>query len=140
MAQTGSQADTLHFELVSPERLLMEADTDSVVVPGAEGDFQVLPNHAPMLSTIRPGVIEVQESGKSDATRLFIRAGFAEVGPGGLVVLAEECVPVAELSKADLEQRIQNTKEDLEDATTDEARRHAEEELVHLNQLLSAAS
>jgi len=140
VAHTDTMADTLHFELVSPERLLMEADTDSVMVPGAEGDFMVLPNHAPMLSTIRPGVIEVQEAGKADATRLFIRAGFAEVGPGGLVVLAEECIDVADLSKADLEQRIKNTTEDLEDAKTDEARRHAEEELVHLRQLLTVAS
>ena len=100
----------------------------------------VLPNHAPMLSTIRPGVVEVLEAGKKEPTRIFIRAGFAEVTPDGLTILAEEAIAVADLSKEDIEQRIQNTKEDLEDAKTDEARRSAEEALARLTELLAAAS
>ena len=131
-------ADTVHFELVSPERLLMDVEADSVVVPGGEGDFMVLPSHAPMLSTIRPGVIEVQEVGKAEPVKLYIRAGFAEVSETGLVVLAEEAINVADLSKADIEQKLQNAKEDLEDAKSDEDARNAEECIKHLDGLLKA--
>ncbi len=128
----------LHFELVSPERLLMDVTADGVMVPGSEGDFMVLPGHAPMLSTIRPGVIEVYEDDNDTPEKLFIRSGFAEVSPVGLVVLAEEAIAVSELSKSDVEQRLQNAKEDLEDATTDEERRSAEGAIEHLGILLNA--
>lgn len=131
-------SETVHFELVSPERLLMDVEAASVVVPGSEGDFMVLPNHAPMLSTIRPGVIEVEDADKKEAIRLYIRAGFAEVSESGLVVLAEEAINVAELSKADIEQKLQNAKEDLEDAKGDEEARNAEECIKHLEDLLKA--
>jgi F-type H+-transporting ATPase subunit epsilon len=133
-------SNNVHFELVTPERLLMEVDASGVVVPGSEGDFMVLPNHAPMLSTIRPGVIEVSEAGSAEPTRIFIRGGFAEVTAGGLTILAEEAIAVVDLSREDIEQRIQNTREDLEDAGTDEARRSAEEALARLGELLAATS
>ena len=131
-------AEKLHFELVSPERLLMDVSAEGVKVPGSEGDFMVLPGHAPMLSTIRPGVIEVVGESNEEPVRLFIRSGFAEVSPVGLVVLAEEAIDVSELSKSDLEQRLQNAKEDLEDAKTDEQRRSAEGAIEHLSALLAA--
>lgn len=133
-------ANTVHFELVSPERLLMDVEASGVVVPGGEGDFMVLPNHAPMLSTIRPGVIEVQEVGKNEPTKLFINGGYAEVSAVGLVVLAEEAIAVADLSKTDIEQRLQNTREDIEDAKSDEEKRQAEERLKYLSTLLKAVS
>ena len=136
----NNMSDTVHFELVSPERLLMDVEADGVVVPGGEGDFMVLPNHAPMLSTIRPGVIEVNEVGKTEPTKLYIKAGFAEVSEKGLVVLAEEAINVADLSKSDIEQKLQNAKEDLEDAQNDDERRNAEEAIKHLNDLLNAVS
>lgn len=131
-------ANTLHFELVSPDRLLMDVEAEGVVVPGGEGDFMVLPNHAPMLSTIRPGVVEVNEVGKSEATKLYIKAGFAEVSEKGLVVLAEEAIDIAELSKVDVEQKLKNAQEDLEDAQNDEESRNAEEAIKHLSSLLKA--
>lgn len=132
-------ADKLHFELVSPERLLMDAEVDSVVVPGSEGDFMVFPSHAPLMSTIRPGVVEVREEGR-DAERIFIRGGFAEVTQKGLVILAEEAVLLAELSKSDLERRLKNAREDLEDAKSDEDRHIAHQAIEQFTQLLKAVS
>ncbi|MFZ4111422.1 MAG: ATP synthase F1 subunit epsilon [Polymorphobacter sp.] len=83
-------ADLLNFELVSPERLLSSAKVAMVVVPGSEGDFGVLPGHAPMMSTIRPGIIEVYTTeGTTPSARYEIEGGFAEVTPEGLTILAE---------------------------------------------------
>ncbi len=132
--------NTLHFELVSPERLLMDASVSAVLVPGSEGDFMVLPNHAPVMSTIRPGVLDIYEGDSKTPERIFLRGGFAEVTPGSLVVLAEEAVPVKELSKSDLKQRITDAEEDLEDAKTDEDRRKAKEAIARLNELFEAVN
>ena len=132
-------ADKLHFELVSPERLLIDAEVDAVVVPGSEGDFMVLPRHAPMMTTIRPGVVKVSDE-KGDAKRLFIRGGFAEVTPKGLVILAEEAIALANVSRADLKQHLADAREDLEDAETDEDQRLASEAIGRLEDLLSAKS
>ena len=91
-------AELLDFELVSPERRLARAKVAMVVVPGAEGDFGVLPGHAPMMSTIRPGAIHIHDSDGGPATqRFFIDGGFAEVTETGLTILAEKATPVAEI-------------------------------------------
>ena len=129
-------ADKLHFELVSPERLLMSADADMVTVPGAEGDFGVMAGHAPFMTTLRPGVVDVQDG--REETRLFVRGGFAEVNAEGLTLLAEHSVPRDELDAAALDQEIQNAQEDVDDASTDAARTRAEAKLNHLKQLRDA--
>lgn len=130
-------ADLLKFELVSPERLLSSGEVQQVVVPGTEGEFTVLVNHAPVLSTLKPGVVTVtDESG--NAERIFVRGGFAEVNPAGLTVLAEEAVAVSDLSADNLAQQIQNAQEDVDDATDPEKKRRAQENLDHLKQLQSA--
>ncbi len=91
-------ADTLHFELVSPEKLLRSGEVFMVVVPGTEGDFGVLPGHAPLVSTIRPGAIAVYPASMTDVPeRIFIDGGFAEVGAHGLTILAESALPVSEI-------------------------------------------
>jgi F-type H+-transporting ATPase subunit epsilon len=122
-------SETLHFELVSPESLLMEVDTSSVVIPGSEGDFMVLPKHAPLMSTIRPGVISVMEEGSVESKKIFIRGGFADVTP--------KAIFVEELSQADLEEQIKNAHEDVEDAKSDEELKIAQGELYQLEELLS---
>jgi F-type H+-transporting ATPase subunit epsilon len=128
---------TLHFELVSPERLLLSEDVQEVSVPGSEGTFTVLPNHAPVLSTLRPGVVEVvRADGGRD--RIFVRGGFAEVNPKGLTLLAEMAIPLGELSADVLAQQVQNAEEDVADAADDEKRRRAQENLEHLRMLQSA--
>ena len=92
-------ADLLHFELVSPEKLLRSDEVFMVVVPGAEGDFGVLAGHAPFMSTIRPGAILVYPNGLNDTPeRVFIDGGFAEVGANGLTILAESAMPVADIA------------------------------------------
>lgn len=82
-------ADTVKFELVSPERLLFSADVESVVVPGTEGDFGVLAGHAPVMSTIRDGELAVYRSAGGEPERIAVRGGLAEVNDKGLTVLAE---------------------------------------------------
>ena len=133
-------ADTFTFELVSPERLLLSVQAAVVAMPGAEGDLGILPGHAPMITSLRPGVIEVTSAeGDPDGMRIFVDGGIAEVALDQLVVLAEEAIAVADLDRAELEQRIRNTREDIEDATDHGQRRLAEEKLQHLEALLSAA-
>ena len=80
---------TFKFELVSPERLILSVDADRVDLPGTEGDFGVLEGHAPFMSTIRDGAIQVYRTDKGEPESIQIRGGFAEVGPKGLTVLAE---------------------------------------------------
>lgn len=114
-------ADTFTFELVSPERLLISEAVESVLVPGSEGDFQVLPNHAPVLSTLRAGLLDVVLPGGKER-RIFVRGGFAEAGPENLTVLAETAIDSADLNKATLAQEIKNAEEDVSDAKDDTAR------------------
>lgn len=130
-------AAKLHFNLVSPERQLMSADVDQVDVPGAEGIFGVLPNHAPFMSTLSPGVVKVKDAGAE--TRIFVRGGFAEVTPAGLTILAEEAIPVKELDGEAIARRIKDAEEDLADAdTTPQTRIHAQRELAELKELQAA--
>jgi len=107
-------ADKLHFELVSPERLLMSRDVDMVVVPGGDGDFGVLTGHAPVVSTLRTGILEVHNGSEPD--RLLVRGGFAEVNPEGLTILAEEATPLAEVDREAIESQLKNANEDVNDA------------------------
>jgi len=127
-------ADNLHFELVSPERRLMSEAVEMVIVPGSEGDFGVLAGHAPLMSTLRPGILEVDQAGGA-RKRVFIRGGFAEVTPQGLNVLAEHATPVEDLNLTDIDEHIQWATEDLNDAKTDETRAKAEHELQQLQQV-----
>ena len=105
------------FDLVSPERLLLSAQADMVTVPGADGYMGVMAGHAPLVSTLRAGMIDVNADGKDD--RYFIRGGFAEVSPGKITVLAEEAIPMTELDIAVLDQRLRDAQEDEIAAKTD---------------------
>lgn len=127
-------ADKLHFELVSPERLLLSEAVDMVTVPGTEGDFGVLVDHAPLMAMLRPGVINVDDEGRPQQ-RIFVRGGFAEVTPKGLTILAEFAIPLADLDSAALDKEIANAQEDVTDAKSDETRQLAQEKLDHLKQM-----
>jgi F-type H+-transporting ATPase subunit epsilon len=105
---------TFHFELVSPEKLLFSGDVEQVDVPGAEGDFGVLAGHAPMVSTVRPGILTVH--GASGEQKIVVLGGFAEVSADGLTVLADVAEAVQDIDRGmittkigDLEQRIEKT-------------------------------
>src|SRR6266481_1321915 len=84
-------AERVQFELVTPERLIVSAEVEMVVVPGSEGNFGVLPGHAPLISTIRPGMIEIYE-GQTVTRQIFVVSGIAEVTPERCTVLADEAV------------------------------------------------
>ena len=124
-------ADTFTFELVSPERLLISEDVESVVVPGSEGDFQVLVNHAPVLTTLRAGLLDVVVPGGKER-RIFVRGGFAEAGPESLTVLAQTAIDSSDLNKAALAQEIKNAEEDVADAKDDVTRDKAQDKLDQL--------
>ena len=128
----------IHFELVSPEREVMSTDVDMVEIPGAEGDFGVLPGHAPLISVIRPGVIAVHNGGQVE--RIYVDAGFAEVNPESCVVLAEQAIFVKDLNRADIDQRIKDAEEDLADAQSDDAKLKAQTALDRLQELRKAVA
>jgi len=94
-------ADLFDFELVSPERRLATGKVAMVVVPGSEGDFGVLPGHAPMMSTIRAGAIAIYDADSNTLSRrIFVDGGFAEVNDKGLTILAERATPVGDIDPA----------------------------------------
>jgi F-type H+-transporting ATPase subunit epsilon len=127
----------LHFELVSPARLLFSGSVASVTIPGSEGEMGIYPGHAPLLATLKPGVVTVfKDGGGSD--RIFVRGGMVEVNPQGLTLLAEVAIPMAELDAAALARQIKNAEEDLADAKPGEAQRKATDTLNQLKALQSA--
>ncbi|EWY37331.1 ATP synthase subunit epsilon [Skermanella stibiiresistens SB22] len=122
-------ADKVEFELVSPEKLLVSQPVDMVVVPGGEGNFGVLAGHAPMITTVRPGVIDIFE-GDRIVDRIFVAGGFAEVTETRCTVLAEQATNLSELDRAAVEQEVKDTGEDVDDAKTDGDRALAEGRLA----------
>jgi F-type H+-transporting ATPase subunit epsilon len=126
------------FELVSPERLLLSEEVDMVVVPGEEGDFGVLVRHAPLISTLRPGVIKVHDGG-SVTEQIFVAGGFAEVTPQRCTVLAEEAMPVGEIDRAKAEQRLSDARDDLLDAKDAAEKAVAERQIKVAEEMLKAA-
>ena len=131
-------ADKIAFEIVSPERLLVSDEADMVTVPGMDGDFGVMAGHMPLISTLRPGVIDIRGAVRTGDTRLFVLGGFAEANPDKLTVLAEEAIPMTQIDAAALEQRIRNTEEDLVLLKSEGDRARAAEQLDHLRQLRAA--
>jgi F-type H+-transporting ATPase subunit epsilon len=105
-------AERVQFELVTPERLLLSEMVEMVVVPGTEGNFGVLPGHAPLISSIRPGTIDIYE-GQSVTRRIFIVSGIAEVTPELCTVLADEALPPEELDRGAIEAELQTIQGNL---------------------------
>ena len=132
-------ADKIAIDLVAPDRLLVSAEAEMVVVPGSEGDFGAMAGHQPLISALRPGVVAIHDGGAAP-DRYFVRGGFVEVTHERCTILAEEAIAVAALDRAALEQRIRDTEEDLADAAGDDSRQRADHELRNLNELLAAAS
>jgi F-type H+-transporting ATPase subunit epsilon len=122
-----------HFELVSPDKVLFNGPAQSVLVPGAEGDFLVLSDHAPVMTSMRPGVVGIDDP-QGKHRRVFVRGGFADVSKKGLILLAETAIPFEDLNADTLGQEIKNAEEDLADATEEE-KRLAQEKLDRLREL-----
>jgi F-type H+-transporting ATPase subunit epsilon len=126
-------SEKLAFALVSPERELFHGEVDQVVVPGADGEFGVLPRHAPLMSTIRPGALRILNDGAE--RRIFVNGGFADVTPDGLTVLAEDAVDLADVDVARVEQELKDAREDVDLAKDDSARTVARAAVARLEAL-----
>jgi F-type H+-transporting ATPase subunit epsilon len=124
---------TFHFDLVSPEKLLFSGDVDQVDVPGSEGDFGVLAGHAPLVATVRPGVLTIFSEGGE--LKVVVNGGLAEVGPSGLTVLADFAVPLEDFDRAVLAGEIKDAEEDAADAPEGWERDKRERKLAQLKAL-----
>jgi F-type H+-transporting ATPase subunit epsilon len=129
-------ADKLTFSLVSPERELFHGDVDQVVVPGAEGEFGVLPAHAPVMAVVKPGALRILNDGAE--RRVFVNGGFADVTPAGLTVIAEDAVDLTNYDPALIESELKDARDDLNDAKTESARAAAERKIARLEAMRAA--
>ncbi|MGD9913800.1 MAG: F0F1 ATP synthase subunit epsilon [Rhizobiaceae bacterium] len=125
------------FELVSPERLLVSEQVESVVIPGSEGEMTVMANHSPVMTTVKPGVVTVKQASGAEE-RYVVFGGFADILPTGCTLLAESATPVKDIDRASLAKRIQDAREDLNDAKDDASRTKAEAFLHQLTTLEGA--
>ncbi|MBD8906999.1 F0F1 ATP synthase subunit epsilon [Methylorubrum zatmanii] len=114
---------TFHFDFVGPERTLYSGEVEAVQLPGAEGEMTVLPGHAPVLTTLKVGVITVTERA-GNGKRIYVQGGFADIGPNTVTVLAERATPIEEITPAMIDEEIRAAQM-LHDATQDLARREA---------------
>jgi F-type H+-transporting ATPase subunit epsilon len=131
-------AATFNFELVTPERLLLSAAAEQVVVPGSEGDFAVLAGHAPVISTLRPGVLEITlVQGRQ---RIFVKKGVAEADPERLTVLAQTAVAVDDLDAVRLSAELRTAEAELAEANDDQSKRMAEMLIDVLKRLQAKAA
>jgi F-type H+-transporting ATPase subunit epsilon len=130
-------AEAFKFELVSPERLLVSEQVESVVIPGAEGEMTVMAHHAPVMTTIQPGVVTVKAASGQES-RYVVFGGFADILPSGCTLLAESAVAVNDIDRTDVARRIQEAREDAADAKDDASRAKAEQYLHQLTTLESA--
>ncbi|KQS83932.1 MULTISPECIES: F0F1 ATP synthase subunit epsilon [unclassified Rhizobium] len=124
-----------NFELVSPERLLLSERVSEVVIPATEGEMTVMANHAPTMTTIKPGIVTVKAA-DGKVTRYVVFGGFADILPTGCTLLAESAVPVSELDRSAIDKRIEATKAELaEGSHGDEYKTRLEQFLAELTQL-----
>jgi F-type H+-transporting ATPase subunit epsilon len=130
-------AESFQFELVSPERLLASEQVESVVIPGAEGEMTVMANHAPVMTTIKPGVVTLKAASGQEE-RYVVFGGFADILPTGCTLLAESAVSVKDIDRTDIARRIQEAREDVADAKDEGSRTKAEQFLNQLTTLEGA--
>ena len=130
-------AEAFKFELVSPERLLVSEQVEAVIIPATEGEMTVMANHAPVMTTVKPGVVTVKPASGADE-RYVVFGGFADILPEGCTLLAESAIAVRDIDRDDLVRRIQDAKEDAADAKDDESRTKAEQLLGQLATLQDA--
>ena len=130
-------ADTFQFELVAPEKLIFSDAVEFVVVPGVEGDFGVLPGHALLLSTVRPGVVEIHEDNQPKH-RYFVSGGFAEVTGERCTVLSTETIPIDDIDREAVQKRLESAQLELRDASSDEDRTKYEADVTVAQAMLDA--
>lgn len=128
-------AEFFQFELVSPEHQLLSEQVLEVIVPGTEGEFGVLKDHSPFMSTIQAGILKVRRDQGATLDEYFVRGGFADVSSSGLTILAEQAVPVSDLKVEHLDEQIKNAEDDVTDAKDTEALRKAQDTLARLTDI-----
>jgi F-type H+-transporting ATPase subunit epsilon len=128
----------LHFEFVSPESVLFSGDVDQVDLPGSEGDMGILPGHAPLVTTLRPGIVTIFRGGQREP--VVVISGFAEVSPTGLTVLADRAVARGDFDIATLATEIKDAEEDIADSQDDALRDKLARHLEQLKALQAALS
>jgi F-type H+-transporting ATPase subunit epsilon len=126
----------LHFEFVSPEAVLFSGDVDQVDLPGSEGDLGVLPGHAPMVTLLRPGIVTIMREGQREP--IVVVGGFAEMGPGGLTVLADRAGTREDFDLDSLANDIKDVEEDVADCKDDAERDKLTRRLDQLRGLQAA--
>ncbi|KWV44317.1 MULTISPECIES: F0F1 ATP synthase subunit epsilon [Rhizobium] len=127
-------ADNFNFELVSPERLLLSEMVTEVVIPATDGEMTVMANHAPTMTTIKPGIVSVRFANGSKQDYVVF-GGFADILPTGCTLLAESAVIVQDLSKDELTLRIEAAKREIEDAVHHEHKSRLEHYIMELTHL-----
>ena len=115
-------AATFQFDFVGPERTLYSGQVEAVQLPGTEGEMTVLPGHAPVLTSLRVGVITVNEHGQGQGKRIYVQGGFADIGPEAVTVLAERAAPIEEVNNETLDREIEEAQL-AHDATEDRNKR-----------------
>jgi len=134
-------ADTFNFELVSPERLLVSEPVTEVVIPATLGEMTVLANHAPTMTTLKPGVVTVKlASGQTE--KYAVLSGFADILPTGCTLLADTALPLQALTREKLQSRIEHAQKELDNADSDEHKTKLEQflvDLTHLNNTVAAS-
>ena len=131
-------ADKLHFSLVSPAKELFSGEVDHVIAPGTEGEFGVLANHAPYMTTLRNGVVRVLE-GDTVKMRIFVRGGFADVTSAGLTILAEEARMLDDVTVEDVQAEMEATHLKLQSLDKDDPTRVTVQEHYDYLESLKAA-
>lgn len=126
-------AGTFKIELVSPERVLLSGEATEVIVPGLEGDFTVLEGHAPVISALRPGVLDIRQS--SGSRRIYVRGGFAEVDPTQLTILAQTLIDVTDGNATQVAEELRVAEANLAAATDDAGRLLANDAIAALKAL-----
>ncbi len=126
----------LHLEFVSPESVLFSGDVDQVDLPGSEGDLGILAGHAPLVTSLRPGIVTIFRDGRREP--VVVIGGFAEVGPAGLTVLADRAVARADFDMTVLAGEIKDAEEDVADAKDDAERDRLARQLEQLKSLQTA--
>ena len=129
-------AGTFKIELVSPERVLLSGEATEVIVPGLEGDFTVLAGHAPVISALRPGLLDIKQA--SSQRRIYVRGGFAEVDPTQVTILAQNLVDVSAAEPGQIAEEMRIAEKMLASAADDAGRLLANDAIAALKSLGSA--
>jgi F-type H+-transporting ATPase subunit epsilon len=130
-------ADAFNFELVSPEHLLFSEQVTAVIVPGSDGYFTVMANHAPLMTTIRPGVVEATLA-SGGIKKIFVRGGFVDVAGSSFTLLAEQAMPIEDLNADTIASQLRDAEDDVADAKTAAKKEAATLKLNQLKELKSA--